>query len=158
MTKPSGTTATEDALPALLRHDFGLFLRFAFAEIGGGRPYQHNWHIDAVIHQLERIRTGKSRRLIVNVPPRHLKSVAITIAWVAWMLGNDPSRRFMCISYRSRYGPLICPCPVSLRRSREKKLSAPLVQTPSAEYAFWWLIRFNLNRVCNRSHPAASSA
>lgn len=95
----AGTVATEDALPALLRHDFGLFLRFAFAEIGGERPYQHNWHIDAVIHKLDCIRTGKSRRLIVNVPPRHLKSVAITIAWVAWMLGNDPSRRFMCISY-----------------------------------------------------------
>lgn len=87
------------ALGALLRQDFELFLRFAFAEIGGGREYLHNWHIDAIIHQLDRIRSGENRRLVVTLPPRHLKSVTISTAWVAWMLGHDPSLRIICVSY-----------------------------------------------------------
>lgn len=86
-------------LGALLRQNFELFLRFAFAEIGGGRDYLHNWHIDAIIHQLDRIRAGENRRLVVTMPPRHLKSVTISTAWVAWMLGHDPSLRIICVSY-----------------------------------------------------------
>jgi predicted phage terminase large subunit-like protein len=86
-------------LGALLRQDFGLFLRFAFSELGGGRAYQHNWHIDAIEHQLNRVQLGDNRRLIVTMPPRHLKSVTISTAWVAWMIGSTPSKRFMCVSY-----------------------------------------------------------
>lgn len=70
-------------LSALLRQDFGLFLQFAFGELGGGRAYQHNWHIGAIEHQLDRIRLGDNRRLMVTMPPRHLKSVTISTAWVA---------------------------------------------------------------------------
>ena len=89
----------KDVLPALLRQDYLFFLRYAFAEIGGAGGYQHNWHIDAIAHQLERVRDGDVRRLVVTMPPRHLKSVTITTAWVAWMLGHDPSLRFICASY-----------------------------------------------------------
>ena len=86
-------------LGALLRTEFALFLQFAFREIGGDGAYAHNWHIDAIIHQLDRIRKGANRRLIVTMPPRHVKSVTIAIAWVAWMLGKNPALRFMCVSY-----------------------------------------------------------
>lgn len=89
----------EAAADALLRQNFSLFLRFAFGEVGGGRAYQHNWHIDAIEHQLDRVRDGTNRRLIVTMPPRHLKSVTISSAWVAWMLGRDPAKRFICASY-----------------------------------------------------------
>ena len=87
------------ARDALLRQEFSVFLRFAFAEVGGGRDYLHNWHIDAIEHQLDRIRLGLNRRLIVAMAPRHLKSVTVSTAWVAWMLGRDPSLRFICASY-----------------------------------------------------------
>lgn len=87
------------ALNALLRLDFAFFLRFAFRELGGEGPYQHNWHIDAIAHQLDLIRTHQNRRLIATIPPRHLKSVTISIAWVAWMLGHNPALKFLCISY-----------------------------------------------------------
>src|SRR4051812_6166547 len=87
------------AQAAMLRLHFGLFLRFAFREIGGEGDYRHNWHIDAIIHQLDRIRQGDNRRLIVTMPPRHLKSITISTAWVAWMLGHNPALRFICVSY-----------------------------------------------------------
>jgi predicted phage terminase large subunit-like protein len=88
----------DQAIAALLRLDFRLFLRFAFREIGGEGDYLHNWHIDAIIYQLDRVRSGDVRRLIVSVPPRHLKSFILT-TWVAWLLGNNPALRFIVVSY-----------------------------------------------------------
>ncbi|WP_095012052.1 phage terminase large subunit [Tsuneonella mangrovi] len=88
-----------DAIAALTRLDFAFFLRRAFSELGGDSPYTHNWHIDAIGHQLDRVRQRENRRLIVTMPPRHLKSRIISIAWVAWMLGHNPALSFLCVSY-----------------------------------------------------------
>lgn len=90
---------TEQVLPALLRQNFDLFLRFAFREIAGNREFTPGWHIEAIEHQLHRLRDGENRQLVVTVPPRHLKSITISVAWVAWMLGREPQTRFTCASY-----------------------------------------------------------
>lgn len=91
--------STRQVLPALLRQNFGLFLRFAFREILGNREFTPDWHLDAIEYQLERLRAGEHRQLIVTIPPRHLKSITISVAWVAWMLGRWPQTRFTCASY-----------------------------------------------------------
>ena len=90
---------SDDAISALLRLDFAFFVRMVFSELGGDSDYVHNWHIDAIIHQLDRVRSGDNRRLMVTIPPRHLKSRIISIAWVAWMLGHNPALMFLCVSY-----------------------------------------------------------
>lgn len=90
---------TEEALPALLRQRFDLFLRFVFREIAGGREFTPGWHIDAMHHQLERLLSGEITQSIITIPPRHLKSITISVAWVAWMLGRYPQTRFTCASY-----------------------------------------------------------
>lgn len=89
----------DDAISALLRLEFEFFLRMAMQELGGRSTYEHNWHIDVIIHQLDRVRLGENRRLMVTMPPRHLKSRIISIAWVAWMLGHNPALTFLCVSY-----------------------------------------------------------
>jgi hypothetical protein len=38
-------------------------------------------------------------RLIVSLPPRHLKSHLASIALPAWCLGHDPSAQIICVSY-----------------------------------------------------------
>lgn len=91
-------TSNNEVLPALLRRSFALFLRFAYREIGGDGSLLWNFHIDAMIHRLERIEAGDCHRQIITLPPRHLKSVVMT-AWVAWMMGNNPGLRFICASY-----------------------------------------------------------
>lgn len=83
----------------LLRRDFCTFLRKAFPHIAGGSPLLWNWHLDAIAWELERVKRGQSRNLIVNLPPRNLKSITISIAWVAWMLGQNPTMNFVCVSY-----------------------------------------------------------
>lgn len=86
-------------LNSLLREDFCAFLRKAAPYIMGGSPLMWNWHLDAIAYELERIRCGHNRFLIVNLPPRNLKSIAVSVAWVAWMLGRDPRLSFLCVSY-----------------------------------------------------------
>src|ERR1700680_5237495 len=75
---------------ALLRCDFGAFVERAFYELNPGTPYQHNWHIEVIAQALERCRTGKLRRLIINVPPRSLKSHMASISFVALLVGSKP--------------------------------------------------------------------
>jgi hypothetical protein len=45
------------------------------------------------------VRAGRIRRLIINVPPRHLKSHLASVAFPAWSLGHDPSMQILCVSY-----------------------------------------------------------
>ena len=40
-------------------------------------------------------------RLIINMPPRALKSICVSVAWPAWLLGHDPTSRIMAASYSS---------------------------------------------------------
>jgi hypothetical protein len=49
--------------------------------------------------KLAAVRAGHIRRLIVSLPPRHLKSHLASIAFPAWCLGRDPSASILCVSY-----------------------------------------------------------
>jgi len=86
-------------LEALLRGNFGAFVHKVFTTLTLGQPYVHTWHVDAILWQLERVRRGEVRRLIINMPPRSLKSIAASVAFPAFLLGHDPSRRIICVSY-----------------------------------------------------------
>jgi len=58
-----------------------------------------NWHLEAIAYQLERLRCGEISRLIINMPPRSLKSITASVAFPAFVLGHDPTRRIICVSY-----------------------------------------------------------
>ena len=58
-----------------------------------------NWHIRAIAYQLARIRRGEITRLIINLPPRYLKSITVSVAFPAYLLGLDPQRKIIAISY-----------------------------------------------------------
>ena len=64
-----------------------------------GSPYLPNWHITAIAYQLERIGGGEITRLIINMPPRHLKSLTVSVAFPAYLLGLEPWHRIFAISY-----------------------------------------------------------
>ena len=86
-------------LHALIRRYFRAFVRKVFATLCPGQVYVPNWHIDAVAYQLERVRRGEIKRLIINMPPRSLKSNMASVAFPAFILGHDPTRRIICVSY-----------------------------------------------------------
>jgi hypothetical protein len=56
-------------------------------------------HIDAIIDHLEAVSYGHIRRLLINVPPRHMKSLLVSVFWPAWEWTRWPERRFLYSSY-----------------------------------------------------------
>ncbi len=83
----------------VLRGDFNAFVHRSFAELHGKSAFLSNWHLEVLAAKLEDVRHGRCRRLIINIPPRHLKSHMTTIAFPAWLLGHDPSKRILTVCY-----------------------------------------------------------
>jgi predicted phage terminase large subunit-like protein len=77
-------------------HDFVIK---SFKALNPSAEYIDNWHIELICDLLQQITDHKVKRLIINIPPRYLKSTCISVAWPAWLLGNDPSRRIITASY-----------------------------------------------------------
>jgi predicted phage terminase large subunit-like protein len=86
-------------LAALLRKDLRFFIQKVFATLCPGERYVHNWHVDAIVYRLMLVHSGQNRRLLINQPPRSLKSISVSVAFVAWLVGHEPSRRIIVVSY-----------------------------------------------------------
>jgi hypothetical protein len=92
-------TSEARKLEAVLRADFRAFAHKVFQTLAPGQTYIPNWHIEAIADRLEQVRRGKVRRQIINMPPRSLKSIMSSVAFPAFCLGHDPTRRIICVSY-----------------------------------------------------------
>src|SRR5215469_5770041 len=83
---------------ACLRNDFALFVARCFADLSPQTELAMSWHLEVIAAKLAAVREGKIPRLIINLPPRHLKSL-MAFAFPAWCLGHDPSAQILCVSY-----------------------------------------------------------
>jgi hypothetical protein len=83
----------------LLRHDFATFAMRCFHDLNPQTELAMSWHLEVIAAKLTAVREGKIRRLIINLPPRHLKSMLASIAFPAWCLGRKPSAQLLCVSY-----------------------------------------------------------
>ena len=88
-------------LQALCKEDLFAFVWQCFLHLhpGDQQAFIPNWHVRAICHALERVARGECRRLLITVPPRHLKSICTAVGFAAWLLGRDPSLRIMVASY-----------------------------------------------------------
>jgi len=82
-----------------MRQDFCSFIGRCFLELNPQTKLLMNWHVEVLATKLEQCRQGKIRRLIINIPPRHLKSLCASVAFPAWLLGHDPTAQIICVSY-----------------------------------------------------------
>ena len=62
-------------------------------------PFVPGWHIDAIIEHLEALTRGQLRNLVINVPPRHMKCLLVSVFWPAWEWIRWPARRWLFSSY-----------------------------------------------------------
>jgi predicted phage terminase large subunit-like protein len=83
----------------LLRHDLASFAGRCFQDLNPQTCLATNWHLELIAAKLTAVREGRIRRLIINLPPRHLKSLMASIAFPAWCLGLDSSAQILCVSY-----------------------------------------------------------
>ena len=103
---PSPALSTTLAAPskaalvdAVCRSDFMSFGRKCFHHLNPGSAFIPNWHIEAIAYRLELVSRGMIKRLIINVPPRGLKSMMSSVSFPAFVLGHDPSKRIIVVSY-----------------------------------------------------------
>lgn len=70
--------------------------------------YCHGWHLEAIAEHLEAVARGQIRKLLVNVPPRHSKTLLASVAWPAWLWAQDydpdlplmgAQAKVLCLSY-----------------------------------------------------------
>ena len=84
---------------AQLRLNFAAFAQRSFRELNPLVPLAMNWHVEVMTAKLTAVYQGQIRRLIVNVPPRYLKSLLGSVAFPAWCLGRRPGTQILCVSY-----------------------------------------------------------
>ena len=75
------------------------FVRQTWVIVEPSTPFVPGWHIDAIIEHLEAVTCGQIRNLLINVPPRHMKSLLVSVLWPAWEWIVHPERRWLCSSY-----------------------------------------------------------
>ena len=99
MNDPFNQEVPVAAFHHVLRTDLYSFIQASYPLIAGGGELLLNWHIEAITYALMRVVRGEITRLIITVPPRHLKSICSSVALPAFILGHDPTRRIICVSY-----------------------------------------------------------
>lgn len=63
--------------------------------------YVHGWHIDVICEHVEAAIRGEIRRLSINIPPRHSKSLIISVSTTPWAWITNPELQFVYFSYAS---------------------------------------------------------
>src|SRR6516225_1684937 len=91
--------AEREVVDELMRRDLTAFVRRSFETVVPNETLRLNWHIHAMTYALEQVRQGNIKRLIITIPPRHLKSITTSVAFPAFLLGHDPSAKIVCVSY-----------------------------------------------------------
>jgi predicted phage terminase large subunit-like protein len=88
------------ALSVVRRTHLSFFVMRVFETLHpGAPPLRLAWYIKAMTYELGQLRRSNRGRLVITVPRRHLKSITAAVAYVAWLLGHDPTLKIMVASY-----------------------------------------------------------
>jgi predicted phage terminase large subunit-like protein len=86
-------------LNVVLRTDLLSFIEGTFYELYAQADFSNAMHIAIMASRLEACLAGGTTRLVISLPPRSLKSITVSVAFVAWLLGRDPTKQVICASY-----------------------------------------------------------
>jgi hypothetical protein len=60
------------------------YIRDAWSVVEPATAFLNNWHLDLIADYLEAVTAGQIRRLLINVPPRYMKSKSVSVFWPTW--------------------------------------------------------------------------
>lgn len=83
----------------LYRRSLSAFVRAAWPVLEPGTEFLANWHIDLIAEYLEAVTRGEVTRLVINMPPRYMKSLMVSVFWPCWEWTIRPETRWMFASY-----------------------------------------------------------
>jgi predicted phage terminase large subunit-like protein len=97
-----GEAKVSSIVPSLalaMRADLNVFFEKAHSVLNPDAPFLSNWHLERLAWDCRRFADGLTKRLIICMPPRHMKSTIGSVALPAWILGRDPAAKIICVSY-----------------------------------------------------------
>lgn len=99
-------------------NNFMAYVRDAWKIIEPGVEYSHNWHIEYLYEEVltmfghidsireiypdadwDKINEETTRRMVINVPTRSMKTVLISVMLPTWLILHRPTLKFATVSY-----------------------------------------------------------
>lgn len=84
---------------SLLSEDLYAFAKAAWHVVEPGAAFRDNWHLQVICAHLQAVSWGEIRKLIINIPPRSMKSLLVSVLWPAWEWTWRPTRKWLFSSY-----------------------------------------------------------
>lgn len=84
----------------LAERSLGEYIRQAWPTIEPTTDLIWNWHIDCIAEHLEAVTSGEITRLVINVPPRHMKSISVSVSWPTWSWIHKPGSRWIFTGHK----------------------------------------------------------
>ena len=75
------------------------YARLAWKLVEPHTPLVKNWHIGLICEYLEAVTHLEIQNLIINIPPRHMKSLLVAVLWPTWTWTHSPQLRWLTGSY-----------------------------------------------------------
>lgn len=75
------------------------FVRYAWHVVEPKTVFRDNWHIGCICEHLQAVLAGQIRNLVINMPPRHSKSLIVCVFWPVWSWIKDPGVKFLYSAY-----------------------------------------------------------
>lgn len=104
--KSRGETKMTPELKSILRNDFLAFARKAILELEGTK-LDDDPYLEYLATKLTKFLDRKTRRLLVNLPPRHLKTLLFSVCLAAWKFAHQPSAKIMIVTYAEQLAETI---------------------------------------------------
>ena len=86
-------------LHSILRQSPSLFFAHLFPKIDNIEGFECPWYLHAISQHLLGMYNGGCRRLIINAPPRSLKTSMANSYFIPWLLGKNPKTKVIVVTY-----------------------------------------------------------
>jgi len=96
---PKAAAQINAELAARAEQSLRTFIRQAWHVLEPATPFVPGWHLDAIADHLEAVTRGEIQNLLLNLPPRHCKSLSVCVFWPVWEWIRHPSRRWLFSAY-----------------------------------------------------------
>lgn len=103
---------------SLLKASLYKFVKAAWRIVVRNHTLVNSWHVRAICEHLQAVTEGHIQNLLINIPPRHTKSLIVSVFWPAWVWARNPAFQWLFCSRTQT---------VSLRDNRKARL---LIESP----------------------------
>ena len=118
----------------MYRQDLNSFSKMSFRLLNPNQTLLENWHHQVINQALLQALSGKHNRIIINLPPRFLKSHLASISFPAWVLGRMPNKRFLYLHNNHSLGrDLSDACYHLLNHPKYRSLFGPILESSNGK-------------------------